>query len=198
MDLTIDDFVYSQFIRQVFMINTNEDDSAMRFDRLLEPIAQVANKQLLVKFLINECHAKVSSYDYEALQFINQEIIMIDPGYTQAKKNLLVLDILMNYTRTNEPSEEETKNNVDPDYDVGLMNIEKSWQTTWSMNYPLRFKRLPFHAVIENPFTILSMELTDATLPRLLPLGKVLDVSSDKFYEAIVHQKVNVLVFNFD
>jgi hypothetical protein len=54
-------------------------------------------------------------------------------------------------------------------------------------------KRLPFHSVILDPFAVLSLELNDSTLPRLLPVGKVLDIPSDKFYEHVIQRKVTLL-----
>jgi hypothetical protein len=54
-------------------------------------------------------------------------------------------------------------------------------------------KRLPFHSVILDPFTVLSLELTDDSLSRLLPIGKVLGLSSDKLYDHVIQQKVALL-----
>jgi hypothetical protein len=127
------DFVYSQCVLQELVIHSiSERDPTLRFARIESMIASIANKELFVQFLMKQCLNKLSPYDYEALLFVNQEILKLSPECIQTKKNVLVLEMLMNYTRLSPPLDEESTNNTDPDHDIGLANIEKSWVTSWS------------------------------------------------------------------
>lgn len=49
-----------------------------------------------------------------------------------SKRNILILEILLNYTRSIRPSDEETEMNMDPSHPIGLANIEKTWATVWT------------------------------------------------------------------
>jgi hypothetical protein len=46
---------------------------------------------------------------------------------------------------------------------------------------------------LEAPFEVLAHELTDSSLSRILPIGKVLGVSADRFYEHLIQKKVSQL-----
>ena len=50
--------------------------------------------------------------------------------------------------------------------------------------------RLPFHQLIENPWIILNLELSEETLPRLIPLSHPLNLDQDKFYLCLVENMI--------
>ncbi|RUS30176.1 rough deal protein C-terminal region-domain-containing protein [Jimgerdemannia flammicorona] len=47
-------------------------------------------------------------------------------------------------------------------------------------------RRLPFHSIIEAPWSVLRPELVEKSIPQLLPLTLPLDMHTDKFYVTVV------------
>jgi hypothetical protein len=126
------DYVYSQFVLQELVISPTLSNAALRFTRLESIAHSVTNQALFAQFLVKQCLVKLSPYDYEALLFVNNMILKLDSSDLQAKKNILVLEMLMDFQRSNAPIHDETNSNMDPDHDIGLTNIEKTWVTSWS------------------------------------------------------------------
>ena len=133
----------------------------------------------------------MSPYDYGGLRFICEELAKLDIENIKFKRHMLMIDILMSYIRCNPPGETECQ--IDPDVDVGLVPFKTSWHSSWSHHLKYSLKRLPFHQLVKDPIVILSPEITDQSLPRLLPLSQVMSLSPDFFYESIVQKKVVIL-----
>ena len=59
--------------------------------------------------------------------------------------------------------------------------------------FPLSEKRLPYHQLMSNSWKILSPEISEQSLSRLIPLAHILDINPDKFYITIVQNHVSHL-----
>ncbi|KAJ3272099.1 Kinetochore-associated protein 1 [Terramyces sp. JEL0728] len=182
------DFIYKNYIQLNFFIHSNDED---RHSRIVFAIEKYTNKSLLLDLLLNDYLPKVSPYDYPGLIFLCQQILYLDPSCTVTKKKKAILDILVRYNRASEPSEEE---NFPPnEIDIGLSNIEKVWKISNEVFHNMRTERLPFHQIMIDPIKVLSVEITESTISRLIPLTQVLELSTDKFYEALINQKIQKL-----
>jgi hypothetical protein len=126
------DYVYSQFALQELVIFPTNGNLAARFSRLESITSSISNQILFAQFLSKQCMMKLSPYDYEALLFVNNLILKLDSTDSEAKRNVLVLEMLMDFQRTLPPGQEETNTSVDPEHDIGLANIEKTWVTSWT------------------------------------------------------------------
>jgi hypothetical protein len=75
------------------------------------------------------------------LLFVSQQIVeefQQNKSFNQldlqnSKRNVLILGILLNYSRSIKPSDQETEMNVDPSHPIGLLNIDKTWETVWTI-----------------------------------------------------------------
>ncbi|KAJ3000086.1 hypothetical protein HDV02_000734 [Globomyces sp. JEL0801] len=189
------DFIYLEYIKQLLSIKLDFPPREQIFKKVKHAINQVANKQKLGTFLLIDCFEKASPYDYELLRFINEMVLELDPNATSVKKHLMMIDILLQYTRTSKPSEVEMS--LSFDLDVGIARLEQSITSVWSQYYEYRFKRLPFHLLLKNPVEILNMELDESMINRLLPLARVLNYPTEKVYESLIHKSIEVLVCVF-
>ncbi|KAJ3313839.1 Kinetochore-associated protein 1 [Boothiomyces sp. JEL0838] len=182
------DLVYKKYIQQQLFIYSDDED---RESKIVFAIEKYTNKMLLLDLLLNDYFPKLSSYDYEGLLFLCQQIIYLDPTSKEAKRNKAIIEILLRYTRTSVPTEDEC--NSPEDVEVGLSLIERSWKTTVEVYYSQRTKRMPFHLILSDSSKILALEITESTIAKLIPLTQVLELTTDKFYEALINQKIQKL-----
>ncbi|KAJ3262603.1 Kinetochore-associated protein 1 [Boothiomyces macroporosus] len=189
------DLVYKKYIQQLLFIYSDDED---RESKIVFAIEKYTNKMLLLDLLLNDYFPKLSSYDYEGnlfsklgLLFLCQQVIYLDPTSKVAKRNKAIIEILLRYTRTSVPTEGEC--NSPEDVEVGLSLIERSWKTTVEVYYSQRTKRMPFHLILSDPSKILALEITESTIAKLIPLTQVLELTTDKFYEALINQKIQKL-----
>ncbi|KAJ3321537.1 hypothetical protein HDV06_004073 [Boothiomyces sp. JEL0866] len=182
------DYVYKKYIQQQLFIHSEDSD---RDSKVVFAIEKYTNKMLLLDVLTKEYFVKMSSYDYQGLLFLCQQIIYLDPMCKAARRNKAILDILLRYQRTSLPKEDE--NTIPDEIDFGLTHIEKTWKTSNEIFHALKCSRLPFHQILSDPYEILSAEITESTISKLIPLTQVLELTTDKFYEALINQKIQKL-----
>ena len=58
-------------------------------------------------------------------------------------------------------------------------------------------RRLPFHTVMSDPWSILAVHLNEETVSALLPLAVPLEISSDKMYMLVIQNLVNKVALFF-
>ena len=186
-----EDSVYKTYIHiELFQ---SHDAAKPNFAKLENIIKLVTNKEKLAQNL-KEWYLCVSCYDYETLGFIAQQITTLTSDAVQFKRDILILEILGSFSRSQKPTKEEMERNQDPEIDLGFIVIPKNWKSAWSSSSLLRNTRLDFHYLKLNPLETLSCELNEENLIRLLPLIQILNVSADQFYEHIIGNKVNEMV----
>ena len=61
--------------------------------------------------------------------------------------------------------------------------------------FPASLQRLPFHGIMEEPWEVLKPELSEDTIPRLLPLTIPLDMHPDKFHVTVIDNLISQQVW---
>ena len=95
------------------------------------------------------------------------------------KSAIVALDIVKNFTSSN-------------DSNMNLLNT--NLETALFFENGLKSSRLPFHCLMEDPWTVLVPELNENTINRLIPLCHPLNLSKDKFYATVLQNLVDKLV----
>ena len=116
-------------------------------------------------------------YDYERLVIVLDEIIKLSSNEDKEmfRKQLEVLNILTNYTRVAPPSEYEEQFQVN--------ELSFSVKTHAVLFKSLAEKRLPFHPLFYGkPWKIITPELNDETVAKLLRLCQILKMQEDHMY----------------
>ena len=189
-----EDTIYKIYIQiELFQSKENIGPSTKRFTKLENIVKLITNKEKFVETL-RQWYQKISPYDYEALAFVAQSITILSTDCSDFKIDILILEMLGSRSRSQMPVREELERNVDPDIDLGLINIPKNWQSARAKSLALQSTRLDFHHLKENPRETLSVELNEDNLLRLLPLIQILNVSADYFYEHIISKKIEDMV----
>ncbi|KAJ8323671.1 hypothetical protein O5D80_007560 [Batrachochytrium dendrobatidis] len=193
-----DDFVYFQLVKQQLyhLTDTFEcaaGDTPKHHVCIASIMTDISNKEKFIQLLINECLYQISAYNYEDIRFINEQILRIDANQGQAKNAILVLDILKSYTRIVPPTFDEllscynattlstSRSTVPPDISI----LKKKFSSS--------YKRLPFHMLIKDPWTVLAPEICDVSLARLVPVCYVLDLDPDKLHLTLISSKIALL-----
>jgi hypothetical protein len=76
----------------------------------------------------------------------------------------------------------------------GIDNPARKSLSELQKEMPLSLYRLPFHDLLQDPWKVLIPELSEATIPRLLPLCHPLELLQDKFYTTVIDNLVKKLV----
>ncbi|XP_053991095.1 uncharacterized protein LOC128883110 [Hylaeus volcanicus] len=125
------------------------------YRQLLYPVLYTLPKEKIEEILEKECLPHISPYDYDTLEFV-LNFIKHKPA---ARAALMVLRHVYSYIRSDVPSEEEM-NNWGNELIRPASAIEKEFQK----------QRLPFHALMQRPWSLLGPLISDSTLNTFLPL----------------------------
>ena len=171
-----DDFVYFEFIKQQlfgeYPADQYESGTMHHHVRIASVVADIANKERFIAVLSDECLPKISPYNYEDIRFVNEQILAVDATNRTAKSAILILDVLKGYKRTNPPRDKELQG----------ASISK-----------VVAKRLPFHALLHDPWSVLSPEINEESLSRLVPLCFVLEIPADRLHISLINSKLTLL-----
>jgi hypothetical protein len=135
----------------------------------------------------------ISPYAYERIRFVFEIILKTEPEDQVAKKGISILDVLSNFNRNHQPSDDEVVS-VLTRYPELRNSGEKSRIDFFLKHFPAAGTRLPYHETVMNPWTILAVELSEQTIFRLVPLALPLGIPSDKFYLVVVNNLLQRLV----
>ncbi|ORX95635.1 hypothetical protein K493DRAFT_371980 [Basidiobolus meristosporus CBS 931.73] len=176
-----DDYSYLEYVRKLILCGPEESYQS----QVVGVVDDIVNKEKLLHLLISQCVPRVSPYDYERLQFIFQQIIQLLPDHADSKTAITILDILMNYTRLSTPALDELSDAVRI-IDGAEIALVPEDIPELRKRFPLCLRRVPFHTIIEEPWKILKYELTEETIPKLLPLTLPLGIHPDQFYGSVI------------
>ncbi|TPX40326.1 hypothetical protein SeLEV6574_g06674, partial [Synchytrium endobioticum] len=152
-------------------------------------LADIENKDKFLNVLL-EIVTHVSTYDYERLQYLFSQILTFKSGHQQAEKGRLIIEVLMHYKRYTKPSHQELIEAKSSLWDHET--VKDSSNENLLRILPMAKKRLPFHALIKDPWRVLKPELNKETVSRLLPLCLPLGLPEDDFYMEILQNMVQV------
>ncbi|TPX60794.1 hypothetical protein PhCBS80983_g01508 [Powellomyces hirtus] len=177
-----DDFVIIEYVKGLILTASDDSDYQSRVAGILE---DVVNKERMLAALVNECLLRVSSYDYERIQFIATQILRLQPDSELAKTCREILNVLFDYVRTAAPGIEEllAAKHV---MVGGIVVADPDTLQVLLQMFPKSHQRLPYHALKADPWTVLSAEMSEESIPRLRPLRKTLSLDLDKFYVVAV------------
>jgi hypothetical protein len=100
------DYTLFEFVRLQFLGEKNEVDQTYRHMRIESAMARVANKERCADMLMKTCEPYISSYDYQELSFLYQQVAKLSISI-DCKNSLLVLEIITDYNRLNSPDQKE-------------------------------------------------------------------------------------------
>ncbi|KAI9026821.1 rough deal protein C-terminal region-domain-containing protein [Hyaloraphidium curvatum] len=181
-----DDFVLLHYIN---LLMQHEDGSSYSW-RVAAVVDDVVNKEKLLRLLLDRCFPSISPYDYERYQFLFSQIKRLDEKESLAKKGLLLLEILSGYQRTSVPSEtelQEARKGLD---DTSSFPLADSTHGPADLSSSAT-RRLPLRPFLQSEshfWPLLQAELSEETLPKLIPLTIPLAISPDRFYEAVIRK----------
>ncbi|EDV21747.1 uncharacterized protein TRIADDRAFT_59782 [Trichoplax adhaerens] len=141
-------------------------------------ISEIDSSESAANTLI-EVFKKLNFYDYEHATFILalltrfcSQTEAVDIGRAQR-----LLDYLIEYKRTFEPSQYELSFTLDTD----SRQVQESDNITSLVLDPLARQRLPLHPLLYgDQWKIISPELHYSTIGKLIPIGKLLNMSTDQ------------------
>ncbi|KAH9273082.1 hypothetical protein BASA83_004659 [Batrachochytrium salamandrivorans] len=193
-----DDFVYFHLVKQQLFNGLNEahyapGDIPKHHIRIASVMTDISNKDKFVQLLLDECIQHISCYNYEDIRFINEQVLRIDTDQRQAKNAVLVLDILRTYQRISPPTFDElqiaynamTTSTDKPTAPVNMAFLKKECTHSHA--------RLPFHTLLKDPWVVLTPEICDESLSRLVPVCYVLDLDPDKLHLTLINSKISTL-----
>ncbi|KAK9768761.1 hypothetical protein K7432_000363 [Basidiobolus ranarum] len=176
-----DDYSYLEYVRKLILSGPEESYQS----QVVGVVDDIVNKEKLLHLLISQCVPRISPYDYERLQFVFQQIIQLLPDHADSKTAITILDILINYTRLSSPNLDELSDAVRI-IDGAEIALSPEDVPELRKRFPLSLRRVPFHTIIEEPWKILKYELTEETIPKLLPLTLPLGIHPDQFYGSVI------------
>ncbi|RKO93327.1 rough deal protein C-terminal region-domain-containing protein, partial [Blyttiomyces helicus] len=152
--------------------------------RVVGVVDEIANRGALLQVL-EACVEVLSSYDYERIRFTKQQILRIASENDVAKRGIVVLDVLMDYSRNIQPKLDELETNYRR---INATHSKPEQLTLEALLkiFPKSAQRLPFHAIMEKGEKIIHDELTEESLSRLIPLSVPLELDADNFYMAVL------------
>lgn len=176
-----EDMALLKFIEILLIEDVSKDEYK---NMIVGVIDEVDNKQKLLD-LLKEIQQRISPYDYERIRFIFELISRFEKEDPIAKKGCLILDILENYERRKQPSQEEMESVSSR---TGF-KFDYSQETLFSNSD----KRLPYHELILEPWAVLNEELNEETISLLIPLAVPLKLFSDNFYVLVIRNQLKKL-----
>ena len=191
-----DDLVLLNYIQLLIQ----HDDGSSYAWKIAAVVDDVVNREKLLRLLLDRCYPCVSPYDYERQQFVFAQARRLDDKEPVAKKGSLLLEILTGYQRAKAPSESEL---VDAKRIVDDSSYYSSSETaaTLLQRFPLTTKRLPLKPFMQGEkefWPLLQAELSEETLPKLIPLTIPLGISPDRFYETVIRSMATATKQAFD
>lgn len=191
-----DDFVFLNYIQLLLQF----DDGSSYAWKIAAVVDDVVNREKLQKLLIERCYPSISPYDYERLQFTFGQVRRLDEKEPVSKKALLILEILVGYQRLKSPSESEL---IEAKRAVDDSRYYASGETMATLldRFPLAAKRLPLKPFLQDEghfWPLLQDELSEETLPKLIPLSIPLGMSPDRFYETVIKSMASATKKAFD
>lgn len=165
---------------------------------ILNVLDQISNKKRLLSIL-KDMQTKVSSYDYEKLDFIFRLIAHLDDQDTIAVRGIAILKILSTFQRIHPPTPDEYQSVRSPVGALeGLDSISKNTSNHFASSpthasaqlHPSLFSsshhRFPYHDFILRPWHWLERELKVESINQLSPLATPLSIDIDQFYVVVV------------
>ena len=136
--------------------------------------------------LMKDVLLSLPMYDYKRLLIVLNEIIKLSNSKDQEvfRKQLEVLNILTSYRRIAPPSE----------YEEHFQANELSFGLKSHADFSKCFaeKRLPFHPLFYGkPWKVISPELNDETITKLLRLCQILKMQEDQVYVAAANNLIS-------
>ncbi|KXS20915.1 hypothetical protein M427DRAFT_348724 [Gonapodya prolifera JEL478] len=176
-----DDYILLEYVKGVFLSSRGYKDE------VAGAVDDVTNKDALVAVLMENCFNFISPYDYERLQFLLSQVLRWQPELERARQRSVLVDTLMTYKRVAAPSEREKQ------------LVERVTETPASEKFlekhPFSLERLPVHALLtEHYWTVLEPEITEESLPLILPLSVPLGISPDRFYMCLIDKLLSPLL----
>ncbi|KAJ3130716.1 hypothetical protein HK100_007634 [Physocladia obscura] len=173
-----DDCVIFEYIKQLLEDVSKGNEYKYRVAGVID---DVSNKSVLTAIL-HETLASSSPYDYEKLIFICNQILRLDSVDIEARRSLIILEILSNYQRKHVPTEDE----------FNFLNKKLSVDEGLNL-YPQSMRRLPFHSVLHFGWNVLENEINESSVQRLIALSTPLKLLPDQFYLAVLDNFVSRL-----
>ncbi|KAL2913082.1 hypothetical protein HK105_207427 [Polyrhizophydium stewartii] len=191
-----DDHVYFEFAKQQLFSRSparqSDQDSAPRHHvRIAGILADIDNKNRYLEILATECLPRISPYNYEDIRFVNEQILSIDPNQRSAKTAVLALDLLKTYRRTVQPTHAE----LAAAFKAFSEKPPTGYEETDTLKKACEHsdKRLPFHMLLSDPWAVLAAEISEESLPKLVPICYILGLSADTLHLRLVDSKIKTL-----
>ncbi|KAJ3186082.1 hypothetical protein HDU85_001000 [Gaertneriomyces sp. JEL0708] len=172
-----DDFVISEYVRGL-ILNADEMDYQ---NRVAGVVDDVKNKEKLLATLLEECLPRINPYDYERILFVIGVVLKLKPDHEIGTKCKEVVTVLCDYARSLPPTVEELLVAKRALVGVTVASQQESWEDLVAL-FPKSLQRLPFHPLINAPWSVIAAELTEESIPQLRHLRKVLSLNLDQFY----------------
>eukprot|EP01156_Anaeramoeba_ignava_P022884 Anaeramoba_ignava/c21138_g1_i1.p1 GENE.c21138_g1_i1~~c21138_g1_i1.p1 ORF type:complete len:962 (+),score=240.05 c21138_g1_i1:34-2886(+) len=151
------------FIQLLLLSNDSEDEDVSDYqDKILAVMDEIDTQDVLHLFK-DICYKNVNQKDYRKLEYVCNQIIRLESGKIpdEISRDLIILSILENY-------------------DKQFCNSET-----------IEYSKIPFHDLMEDPWTVLRPLISEITLNYLLPLVSPLDLSVDQFYRCVFDNLIN-------
>ncbi|KAJ3146968.1 Kinetochore-associated protein 1 [Geranomyces michiganensis] len=174
-----DDYVIVEYVKGLILTADEHSDYQSLVAGTLD---ETVNKDRMVKALIEDCLPRVSSYDYERIQFIAMQISRLQPESEIVKTCREVINVLSDYQRLIPPGIHELLTAAQWTLPGSAVLEHHTVESLMSL-FPMSIQRLPYHALVNgDPWMILRPEMSEESIPRLRPLRKILNLHPDQFY----------------
>ncbi|XP_068682913.1 kinetochore-associated protein 1-like isoform X1 [Montipora foliosa] len=143
-------------------------------------VHKIAGTTALLNLLV-EVGSKVEPYDYDRILFILELIKQMsreDDATAKVEKGIQLLEYLYQYERKASPSSYEKAFCNSKISDGEKVTLERE-----SVLSPLSKLRLPYHPLLYgDPWKVLTPELSEDTVPKLVGIANLLKLSIDQLY----------------
>ncbi|XP_074632538.1 kinetochore-associated protein 1-like [Acropora palmata] len=143
-------------------------------------VHKICRTASLLKLLV-EVGSKVDPYDYDKIMFVLDLIKKLsseNDNCATVEKGIQLLDYLYQYERKAAPSSYERAFYNSKKCDNKKVILERESQLP-----ALSHTRLPYHPLLHgDPWKVLSPELSEDTVPKLVGIANLLKLSSDQLY----------------
>ncbi|KAJ3169831.1 hypothetical protein HDU88_000470 [Geranomyces variabilis] len=174
-----DDYVIVEYVKGLIL---TADDHSDYQSLVAGTLDEIVNKDRMVNALVEDCLARVSSYDYERIQFIAMQISRLQPESEVVRTCREVINVLSDYQRLAPPGIDELLTAAQWTLS-GSAILEHHTAESLMPLFPKSSQRLPYHALVTgDPWMILKPEMSEESIPRLRPLRKILNLHPDQFY----------------
>eukprot|EP00742_Colponemidia_sp_Colp-10_P013652 GILJ01015436.1.p1 GENE.GILJ01015436.1~~GILJ01015436.1.p1 ORF type:complete len:1444 (-),score=284.33 GILJ01015436.1:57-4322(-) len=183
-----EDYALSLYVEMLLLtpqLDSTGTAFSLDYQNQVAGVARDIRADRLLDLLEQHCLTNVSSYDYERIKFICEQILVLKSDHHQARRMLILIDMLFGYKRTS------NNDSVDMTMDLHRNRNGKPYTEVAKVINRLASTRLPVRELMQDPWAILSVELTVDTSKKLLPMCSPLQLETDQFYVQVIKNIVS-------